>query len=117
MVTIGRTLGGVLGICALVTGSGQALGEDDKVLEERLADCARRNDGECFLQLAAFEEAAEAFEKASRQETSASGVSGAVVLDVASQAVSGLLVGARATRGRGPRAVRVGDGEFKTRSG
>ena len=35
---------------------------DDSILESHLADCAAKQDGHCFLRMAAFEEAAAAFE-------------------------------------------------------
>jgi hypothetical protein len=62
-------LGAVL--VSLVLSSGAAYAQEDKdtVLEARLAECAQQQDGECFLRLAAFEEAASAFEKASRTVT------------------------------------------------
>jgi hypothetical protein len=51
-----------------VLSSGAAFAQEDKVsvLDAKLAECAQQQDGECFVLLAAFEEAATAFEKVSR---------------------------------------------------
>jgi hypothetical protein len=54
-----------LGLLALVLGWGataQAAGDD--VLDRKLAECREARDGECLLLLAAFDEAAVAFEQA-----------------------------------------------------
>jgi hypothetical protein len=58
-------------VLALVLMAGTARGEqgEDRVLETRLAECTQAADGDCLMRLAAFEEAATAFEQTPKRDS------------------------------------------------
>ena len=57
------TCGSMSMVLGVVLAAGMARGEEDTVLQARIEECAQNADGDCLERLAAFEEAATAFEQ------------------------------------------------------